>query len=98
MIGIFMDTERLLSKPLMYEPLREWYRRPLGQLLGEAEQASLNEYLTNVFGYHLLLVAPPWQNATLDSSRMQKFCDPRKIRFAAFQQGLHGPGFIRIVF
>ncbi len=65
-----MDTERLISKPLMYEPLRDWYRRPLGQLLGEAEQTSLNEYLTNVFGYHLLLVAPPWQTAKLDSSRI----------------------------
>ncbi|MEE8429613.1 MAG: methyltransferase domain-containing protein, partial [Gammaproteobacteria bacterium] len=51
-------------------PLRDWYRQPLGQLLGAAEQTSLNEYLTNVFGYHLLLVAPPWQTATLDSSRI----------------------------
>lgn len=65
-----MDTERFAANSLMYEPLRDWYRQPLGQMLGMAEQQWLNEYLTNVFGYHLLLVAPPWQTSQLDSSRI----------------------------
>ena len=36
--------------------LREWYRRPFGQLLASAEQKELDQILPNLFGYHLLQI------------------------------------------
>lgn len=50
--------------------LHTWYRRPLGRALAEAEVAALAEQLTNLFGYHLLVVDPPWEHCVLDDSRI----------------------------
>ena len=41
--------------------LRAWCRQPLGQQLAAAEQALLCEVLSDVFGYHLVVLA---KNAT----------------------------------
>ena len=84
-----MDTKRFTCKPLMYEPLRDWYRQPLGELLGAAEQNSLREYLSNVFGYHLLMVAPPWQTSTLDSSRI-----PHRVALYERCKSVPAPGIL----
>ena len=51
--------------------LYDWYRRPLGRTLAEAELAALTERLTNLFGYHMLVIDPPWeQQCVLDESRI----------------------------
>jgi SAM-dependent methyltransferase len=47
-----------------------WYRRPLGIALAEAELAALTERLTNLFGYHMLVIDPPWEQCALDDSRI----------------------------
>ena len=55
----------------VYTNLQEWYRTPLGQVLEQAELAAVRDCLTTLFGYHLLSVAPPWQDSPLDSSRVR---------------------------
>lgn len=55
----------------VFPGLQEWYRSPLGQALEQAELTAVRDCLTTLFGYHLLLVAPPWQDSPLDSSRVQ---------------------------
>ena len=42
--------------------LRYWYQRPLGRLLAEAELAALQVELPTLFGYHLMVIAPPWEH------------------------------------
>jgi SAM-dependent methyltransferase len=50
--------------------LYAWYRRPLGRALAEAELAALTGQLTNLFGYHMLVIDPPWEQCVLDESRI----------------------------
>lgn len=50
--------------------LRHWYRRPLGNLLAEAEQAALEVELPTLFGYHLMVIDPPWEHCRLQDSRI----------------------------
>jgi SAM-dependent methyltransferase len=50
--------------------LREWYQRPLGYALAEAEQNALASQLPNIFGYHLVIIDPPWKGCRLDDSRI----------------------------
>lgn len=50
--------------------LREWYQRPLGCALAEAEQNALASQLPNLFGYHLLVIDPPWKGCRLEDSRI----------------------------
>lgn len=56
--------------PIRADSLRDWYRRPLGQLLCSAETGALAEQLPQLFGYHLLVVDPPWETCSLDDSRI----------------------------
>lgn len=63
-----MSTEQAV--PLRANALRGWYRRPLGQLLSCAETRALAEQLPQLFGYHLLVVDPPWESCSLDDSRI----------------------------
>lgn len=58
-----MSSERLRD-------LREWCRRPLGRQMTVAEQDALCEVLSDVFGYHLVVLDPSCQPASLDSSRV----------------------------
>lgn len=51
--------------------LREWYQRPLGQQLAAAEKASLATQLQMLFGYHLVVIDPPWGECPLEDSRIQ---------------------------
>ncbi|RRQ22806.1 methyltransferase domain-containing protein [Thiohalobacter thiocyanaticus] len=55
----------------VFSGLQEWYRTALGQALEASELAAVRDCLTNLFGYHLLTVAPPWQGNPLDSSRVR---------------------------
>ena len=50
--------------------LRDWYRRPLGRLLAEAELSALGRQLPNLFGYHLMVIDPPWEECRLKDSRI----------------------------
>jgi SAM-dependent methyltransferase len=43
-------------EPHIGRGLRQWYERPLGQLLAADEQAELDRILPDLFGYHLLQV------------------------------------------
>lgn len=56
-------TERAIA-------LQSWYQRPLGRALAEAEQAALASQLPNLFGYHLVVIDPPWGTCCLDDSRI----------------------------
>ncbi len=50
--------------------LQSWYRRPLGCVLAEAEQAALAQQLSLLFGYHLVVIDPPWDSCPLEESRI----------------------------
>ena len=63
-----MNTASSVSQRAL--SLRRWYRRPLGQLLAEAEFSALADQLPNIFGYHLMVIDPPWDDCTLTASRI----------------------------
>jgi SAM-dependent methyltransferase len=50
--------------------LRAWCGHPLGQQLVEAEQSVLREVLSDVFGYHLVVLDPSYQPHSLEASRI----------------------------
>jgi SAM-dependent methyltransferase len=57
--------------PSRARSLRDWYRRPLGRQLAAVEQAALAAQLQTLFGYHMLVIDPPWGECPLDDSRIQ---------------------------
>jgi SAM-dependent methyltransferase len=63
-----MNTE--FTAPLRSAALRSWYQRPLGRLLAETELAALETELPTLFGYHLLVLDPPWERIHLNASRI----------------------------
>lgn len=63
-----MSVEQAVS--LRADYLRDWYNRPLGQLLATAETGALAGQLPRIFGYHLLVVDPPWESCSLEDSRI----------------------------
>jgi len=66
--SMHMSTE--ISAGSRVTALRNWYQRPLGRLLAETELNALAVQLSNLFGYHLMLVDPPWQDCPLKESRI----------------------------
>ena len=58
------------SAPLRSARLRSWYQRPLGRLLAEAELSALEAELPTLFGYHLLVLDPPWERCHFSASRI----------------------------
>ena len=50
--------------------LRDWYQRPLGRLLAETERNALAAQLPTLFGYHLMVIEPPWEDCPLKDSRI----------------------------
>lgn len=52
------------------QALRAWCQLPLGRALAEAEQQVLCEILSDVFGFHLVVVDPSCQPDALASSRI----------------------------
>lgn len=66
----FGVMETVSTAPLRSASLRDWYQRPLGQLLAQAELSALESELPTLFGYHLLVLDPPWERCHLDNSRI----------------------------
>jgi SAM-dependent methyltransferase len=52
------------------DALRAWYRLPLGRMLAETELSALAAQLPTLFGYHLLVIDPPWERCALNDSRI----------------------------
>ncbi|MGB5473017.1 MAG: methyltransferase domain-containing protein [Gammaproteobacteria bacterium] len=59
-----------VSMPSRAMSLRNWYQRPLGQQLAAAEAAALAAQLPMLFGYHMVVIDPPWGQCRLDDSRI----------------------------
>jgi len=51
--------------------MRAWCRQPLGQALSRVEQQQLCDILSDVFGYHLVVLDPACQPDAMASSRIQ---------------------------
>jgi len=60
----------VISLPERAASLQHWYQRPLGRLLADAELGALAEQLPQLFGYHLMVVDPPWESCLLADSRI----------------------------
>lgn len=60
----------VVSMPARATSLRDWYQRPLGQQLAAAEQNALAAQLPMLFGYHMVIIDPPWGQCRLDDSRI----------------------------
>jgi len=58
------------SNPQDLPDLRLWCQRTLGHRLAIAEQAALSELLSDIFGYHLVVLDPPCQPESLGASRI----------------------------
>jgi SAM-dependent methyltransferase len=65
-----MNTPSTSTAPLRSALLRSWYQRPLGQLLAQTELSALESELPTLFGYHLLVLDPPWESCHLENSRI----------------------------
>ena len=50
--------------------LRAWCRQPLGRMLAEIERQALGDVLSDVFGYHLVVLDPCCRPDSLESSRI----------------------------
>ena len=61
---------REFTAPQRSASLRNWYQRPLGRLLAEVELSALENELPTLFGYHLLVLDPPWEDCRLNDSRI----------------------------
>jgi SAM-dependent methyltransferase len=61
---------RILSPEARISSLRQWYQRPLGRLLAKVELDALGERLPQLFGYHLMVIDPPWESCSLSDSRI----------------------------
>lgn len=71
MIGpVMADNSALYSGASRLEALRGWCRQPLGRRLAEIEQDALCEVLCDVFGYHLVVLDPTCELASLEASRI----------------------------
>ncbi len=54
--------------------LQRWYRQPLGELVSEAEAASVAQMLTTLFGYHFLVLGSPMARDLIADSRIVHRC------------------------
>lgn len=52
------------------DALADWFRRSPGRELASLESQVLADLIANLFGYHLLVVSPPWRDMPLDASRI----------------------------
>jgi len=66
--------------------LRAWCHEPLGRQLAAAEQEVLSEALSNVFGYHLVVLDPSCQPDSLGASRIM-----HQVVQTCTQDGLEHP-------
>ncbi|MGB5259369.1 MAG: methyltransferase domain-containing protein [Gammaproteobacteria bacterium] len=68
--------------------LSDWYLRPLGRQLADAETSALAAQVTNLFGYHMVVVDPPWEDCRLDDSRIAHRVVQRVANETLVQAGL----------
>jgi len=78
------------TTPVRSASLRSWYQRPLGRLLAEAELSALEAELPTLFGYHLLVLDPPWEHCHLENSRIPHHVIQSVEPMAQQQAGLGG--------
>jgi len=62
------NTKPVISGGIKRRRLRDWYRQGLGQRLLREERRALDDALPNLFGYHLLQVGSPVDEALCTSS------------------------------
>jgi SAM-dependent methyltransferase len=79
-----------LSVPVRATSLRRWYRCPLGRLLADDELSALAEQLPGLFGYHLMVIDPPWETCTLSDSRIPHHIVQRIQKDSDGQTGVVG--------
>ena len=64
-----MWRKRHRSQPeILQRELRNWYSRDLGQRLFDIERCELEKVLPNLFGYHLLQIGSPINDALYETS------------------------------
>ena len=66
----FKSMSKEISAASRVAALRTWYQRPLGRLLAETELNALAVQIPNLFGYHLMVIDPPWEDCPLKDSRI----------------------------
>lgn len=72
MIERLMQNEHFLpTTSARLQALRAWCQQPLGQALSRAEQQRLCDILSDVFGYHLVVLDPACQPDAMASSRIR---------------------------
>jgi len=71
------------------DPLSDWFNTPMGRRLVALEQEYIDEYLHNVFGYHLLQLSIAGQlNLTQSSRILHRFALYPKASASPFIKGL----------
>jgi len=80
----------LISLPERAASLQHWYQRPLGRLLADIELDALAEQLPQLFGYHLVVVDPPWESCSLADSRIPHHVVQRTGTAAGMETGVIG--------
>jgi SAM-dependent methyltransferase len=80
----------LISLPDRAASLQHWYQRPLGRLLADIELDALAEQLPQLFGYHLVVVDPPWESCSLADSRIPHHVVQRTGTAAGMETGVIG--------
>jgi SAM-dependent methyltransferase len=80
----------LISLPDRAASLQHWYQRPLGRLLADIEQGALAQQLPQLFGYHLVVVDPPWESCSLADSRIPHHVVQRTGTAAGMETGVIG--------
>lgn len=80
----------LISLPERAISLQHWYQRPLGRLLADTELGALADQLPQLFGYHLVVVDPPWESCSLADSRIPHHVVQRTCTAAGMEAGVIG--------
>jgi SAM-dependent methyltransferase len=80
----------VISLPGRAASLQQWYQRPLGRLLADAEVGALAEQLPQLFGYHLVMVDPPWESCSLADSRIPHHVIQRTGKVSGMETGVIG--------
>ena len=86
----FGDMNTLISLPGRATSLRSWFQRPLGRLLADTELEALAGQLPQLFGYHLMVIDPPWESCSLADSRIPHHVVQRIGAAAGMETGVIG--------
>jgi len=86
----FRDMNTLIPLPERATSLQHWFQRPLGRRLADAELGALAQQLPQLFGYHLIVVDPPWESCTLTDSRIPHHVVQRTVAAPGKDTGIIG--------